>query len=120
MARHVTSNFYVALGPKRLHGPDLENAYNQVFFKIFSTYDKDAISHCQSYMGYLPIRLTLDIRKLTFLTRFMSADNHSIINGIHDEEYVLLCNKYDIPRNGKLINFKYFVWKHFKNIIPIN
>ena len=78
----------------------LENAYNQAFFKIFSTYDKDVISQCQYYMGYLPIRLTSDIRKLTFLTRLMSADNRSIINGIHDEEYVLLCNKYDIPSNG--------------------
>jgi hypothetical protein len=43
-----------------------ENAYNQAFFKIFSTYDKNVVSHCQFYMGYLPIRLILDIRKLTF------------------------------------------------------
>jgi hypothetical protein len=47
----------------------------------------------------------------------MSLDNLSITNGIYDEEYMLLCNKYNIPCDGKLINFKYFVWKHFEEII---
>ena len=40
-----------------------------------------------------------------------------MINGIYDEEYILLCNKYGIPSDRKLLNFKYFVWKHFEKLI---
>jgi len=93
----------------------LENAYSQAYFKIFSTYDKNVIAECHLYMGYLPIPFVLDVRKLNFLTRFMATNKNSVLTSIHDDEYILLCNKYGIPVDGKLTNFKYFVWNHFRN-----
>ena len=95
----------------------IEIAYNQAFFKVFSTFDKDVVSQCQFYMGYLPLRTILDIRKLSFLTKIMSVEAQPIGCSIVDEEYVMLCNKYDIACNGRQSNSKYFAWKHFQNVM---
>ena len=39
----------------------------------------------------------------------MATNKNSVLTGIHDDEYISLCNKYGIPIDGKLTNFKYIV-----------
>lgn len=46
---------------------NIDFVYNAQFSKLFHTFDKNIISQCQFYTGYLPASLLLDNRKLNFL-----------------------------------------------------
>jgi len=50
----------------------LENAYSQIYIKIFKSLDKNVIRNCQYYMGQLTGELKVTNRKLNFLTRVCS------------------------------------------------
>ena len=53
----------------------LEQAYSQIYAKIFKTFNKDVISLCQYYMGQMPIQLKIANRKLNFLFSLKSNNN---------------------------------------------
>jgi hypothetical protein len=94
----------------------MENAYNQAFFKIFKTFDKQIIESCQYYMGFLPFRLLLDVRKLTFLMKLRSLNYiflHTQLNG-SDKEFSLICDKYNFSQGIKFLNVKYEMWQYFE------
>ena len=44
----------------------IENAYFQVYNKLFHTFDRDVVKQCQFYLNYLPAELKLVSRKLNF------------------------------------------------------
>src|SRR6266496_656155 len=47
----------------------VEHAYSLAFMKIFRTFDNEIIKYCQQAMGYLPLRLLLDMRKLIHFSK---------------------------------------------------
>ena len=47
----------------------LENAYSQIYSKLFYSYDKNIIKNCQYHFGQLPIELKIINRKFNFLTK---------------------------------------------------
>ena len=96
----------------------IENAYNQVFFKIFQTFDKELVKQCQYNLGYLPMRLLLDVRKLNFLTKLNNMSHyvmHKLVSKT-DDEYLDLCQKYNFVMNPKCFNFKHVMWRYFESI----
>jgi hypothetical protein len=99
----------------------LENAYNQSFYKIFKTFDKQSIEYCQYYMGYLPVQLLLNVRKLNFLTK-VNDDNLNVMLALlrkNDNEYSSLCAKYNFPQNLKFFNFKNAMWTYFESQLTL-
>jgi len=53
----------------------IENAYSQAFMKFLRTFD-NKVEYCQYAMGYLPIKLSIDVRKLFYLSK---------LNNLHSE-----------------------------------
>ena len=45
----------------------LENSYYQDFMIIFKTFDKNILTICQFYFGYLPIELQKSLKQLNLL-----------------------------------------------------
>jgi hypothetical protein len=94
----------------------LDNAFSQAFYKIFNTFDKKIISQCQFYMGYLPMNLAVDLRKLNFYLKLLytSTDmNLHLLFSKDDDDFNLLCNKYDIHVT-QLHAVKYSLWAFFE------
>ena len=44
----------------------LAHPFNSVYTKLFSTFDKNVISLCQFYTGYLPLQYMLYLRMICF------------------------------------------------------
>ena len=99
----------------------LENAFNQAFFKIFKTFDKHVIEQCQFYMGYLPVSLLLDVKKLNFHTkiRCMEFNSMHIVVNRGADEYTALCSKYYFPIDLQYFNFKRAMWTYFERSLLI-
>ena len=51
----------------------IESAYASVFSKLFNTFNKDIIDECSFYCGVLPIRDTIDCRRISFLLKLQSV-----------------------------------------------
>ena len=45
----------------------VEKAFNQVFSKMFRSFDTQTIKHCKFYMGSLPMSMRIHLRQLEFL-----------------------------------------------------
>ena len=97
----------------------LENAFNQAFFKIFNTYDKQVVLQCQFYMGYLPLRLVIDHRKLTFLKKTIEQSDHPLFanNKLIYEQFSPICKKYSLDENLSKRSMKSKLWNHFSSLI---
>jgi len=39
----------------------IENAYSQGFMKLFHTFDNKLVEYCQYAMGYLPMKMLIDV-----------------------------------------------------------
>ena len=95
----------------------LENAYANVFYKIFNSYDKKIITQCQFYTGCLPMHLLLDLRKLTFFAKICTKAYyyHPLQHLVKwtNSEYDILCNKYGDGSNVNVNSLKFGMFQHF-------
>ena len=88
-----------------------ENAYSQVFFKIFKVSDKDSLKYCQFYMSCLPIELRIMEKKLKFLSVINNSKNLNCLNMAlvsEDTEFESILLKYNIPKNLAVKSHGYF------------
>jgi len=104
----------------------MENAYSQAFFKMFNSYDKNIIKHCQFYMGCLPICYLIDLRKLKFLYNLLATHFTTVpLSAMHhlakwtDSDFDILRLKYDIAVNLKPFNYKQIVYQCFKASLEV-
>ena len=104
----------------------MENAYSQTFFKMFNSYDKNIIKHCQFYMGCLPICYLIDLRKLKFLYNLLATHFTTVpLSAMHhlakwtDSDFDILRLKYDIAVNLKPFNYKQIVYQCFKASLEV-
>ena len=102
----------------------MENAYSQAFFKIFNTYDKNIFKQCQFYMGYLPMCVLIDLRKLNFLHNIVFQDISSRTLTYHlakwtDCDFEVLRNKYRIPDGSKMNYYKHWLSKFFESSLNL-
>jgi hypothetical protein len=89
----------------------LENPYTMVFNKLFGTFNKEIISHCQYYTGCLPLCYLLDMKIICFLQNFVNLkdDNFTAfylfsLSGISDLH--TCCARYNILRNDSKSTIK--------------
>jgi len=76
----------------------LENAGNQVYFKIFGTFDKSIAMHCMYYMGQLPLEMKIVKRKIQFLSKLkktQSASLRALLDGNRELDELLTRYKID-------------------------
>ena len=116
----------VELNNNLLHS--IENAYSQVFSKLFHTFDKSVIKQCQFYMGYLSAELKIANRKMNFLSKISLTNNFTctLLDVNLNELFCEMC-KYKIVLASNLqhldncllrtINFKGKLYKYFENDI---
>ena len=90
------------------------------FFKMFNSYDKKIIEQCQFYMGCLPIRMQIDLRKLKFLKNLHSTNYllHSSpmchLSNWMDSDFVNLKLKYGITDHMKPSKFTCIMYDAFQ------
>ena len=90
------------------------NVYNQAFYKIFRTFDKNIIITCQFYMNILPFDLLVDLQRLNFLDNIKNAVTYD--NDRNEIESIL--NRYGFVRNiNRANNWKTEMWRFFHNKI---
>jgi len=83
----------------------LENAYSQVYSKIFHTFNKTIIKQCQFYLGQMPIELKIASRRINFLKKISISDNmYCKYFDLQIDELFLSVNKYSCARAGDNIN----------------
>lgn len=98
-----------------------ENAYSQAFMKIFKTFDKDIIKSCQFFMGYLPIKLLIGVRRLNYLSKLQVSKVNVVCDGLllHDinVELFSICTKFNFTDIGIHCNWSNMMWSHFKSLL---
>ena len=95
----------------------LESAYSAAFSKLFGTYDKHVIKHCQFYCGVLPIADTIDVRRLNFLKGMSTVKNESVnfLFLLHEKgELHRLLAKHNILLNAQY-SWKFNIRNNFAN-----
>ena len=73
----------------------LENAYSQLYSKLFHTFNKDIIKQCQFYTGQMPIELKVANRRYNFLNKIGNLDSTLCkYFDVKNDELFILINKY--------------------------
>ena len=101
---------------------NLAYVYNAVFAKLFSTFDKGVIAHCQYYTGYLPFLLKLDLRKLNFLCALScnaSSTAGNLFQWLGQDEFKNLALKYNYNVNISRKKLTHTAWTLFKRQLLI-
>ena len=88
----------------------LENAYSQLYSKLFHTYNKNIIKQCQFYSRQMPIELKVANRRYNFLKKINTFDSSFCkYFDVKNDELLTLINKYccnDYNANIMLDNFR--------------
>ncbi len=95
----------------------LDHAYNAVFFKLFKSFDKTVINHCQFYTGFMPAKYAWDAAKMCFLNKLTtSAESLAgfLCHAVGQEEWVQLTNSYGINAPASSVSIKRKVWEKFQ------
>jgi len=83
----------------------LENAYSQLYSKLFHTFNKNIIMQCQFYSGQMPVELKIANRRFNFLKKVSLMDNtYYKYFDLKNNELVLLISKYFYANDGQSIN----------------
>jgi len=96
----------------------IEYAYSLAFMKIFKTFDENVVKCCQNALGYLPLKMLLDVRKLNFLSNLANMREQPMfeILLIHDQELLGICAKYFVVF-CKEANWKRLLLQHFADSV---
>ena len=109
----------VTLSNTEIHS--FTNAYNNIFYKIFRSFDKNTVSYCQWYCGFWPFELLYDYHRYNFLNRLVVNKLLTCTSAIDNPDYIeysKIQNKYDIQDSDSIGKIRYNIWKHFENMLP--
>ena len=101
---------------------NLSHVYNSIFFKIFSSFDKDVIKQCQYYCGYLPFSYYYTIKRLKFLAALKDATDSLpsfLLKWVGKREMISLEESIGIANSTVLTNFKKEAWRHFSGSLNL-
>lgn len=91
----------------------MDNAYNQIYHKIFKSFDNNVIASCQFFLGQLPFELKMICRKFNFMQKLKKSDNCTIRFLCHgDMDNSGLCDKFKISDDSNSVHEA--VWDYFK------
>ena len=107
----------------------IENAYSQVFSKIFHSFDRNVIRQCKFYMGQLTAELKINYRKLNFLSKINVDKNRYLrVFDLNRTELQSLALQHgiNIKINNRssdnwlsTINWKFYLFKYFETSLYI-
>ena len=84
----------------------LENAYSQLYSKLFHTFNKNIIRQCMFYFNQIPIELKIANRRFNFLKKIsLNSNNYCSYFDLKNSEIFTLINKYCCTLDGLNINF---------------
>ena len=91
----------------------MENAYNQIYFKMFKTFDVHVVNQCQYFMKKLPLELKYIVQKLKFISCLTNSSNIvlKVLSGM-DSEYNSICDKY-LVKGDNQSSFDVCIWDYF-------
>ncbi len=95
-------------------------AYNAIFVKVFSTFDRNIIEQCQFYTGILPLQYRYDLMRINFLFTLnciSASPANTIFNLFGFEDLVTLCEKYGISHDSLPASRSRIVWQHYCDYI---
>jgi hypothetical protein len=96
---------------------NLNYVHNAMFSKLFMTFDKTVIEQCHYYTGYLPLYLSLDLKRLKFLST-LSTSAHSpacyLFNWFGKEDFTKIVTKHSLSSVPKL-HWESVVWRNFQH-----
>ena len=101
----------------------LENAYSQLYSKLFHTFNKNIIKQCMFYFGQLPIELKIANRRFNFLKKIsLRGNKYCRYFDPVNNELCLLFNKYcglidsneDNSMSANQTDFKYLLIGYFE------
>ena len=97
----------------------IEYAYSLAFMKFFESFDTKVIQYCQYALGYLPLKLLIDVRKLTYLSNSLRLRKEPIyvILLVNDKEFSDLCRKYGFVDCSLSANWKQLMCMYFSSIV---
>ena len=88
--------------------------YNDIFVKLFSTFDKLIIEQCQYHTGVLPFQYRLmRINFLFSLSDSLSSPANVLFKLLGNHELEILCPKYKIKIDSTHANRTYRIWTAF-------
>jgi len=90
--------------------------------EFFRTFDNKVVEYCQFAMGYLPMKLSIDLRKLFYLSKrnYLHSEPIYKMVSVNDNELLNICSKYKFPGNVKHcrpINWKHSMWQYFESAV---
>ena len=97
------------------------NAYNNIYYKIFRSFDRNTIIYCQWYCGFWPFELLYDYHRHNFLNELVVSDslNNTIDLDIPEiVEFINIRKKYGILWNDSISKIRYKFWRYFEKILP--
>ncbi len=104
---------------------NLSYVYNAIFSKLFSTFDQKVIEQCQFYMGILPLQYRIDLMRLNFLDALKNqalyaSPANTLFITLENDEYEILCVKYNIPFNANAAARTKLFWTFFTEKLNIS
>lgn len=94
----------------------LEHPWDRAFMKIYATFDKRIVQQCQYYGGFLPISITVDLKRSEFLKKMKFSDNMlvcSLSNLLGQNDIEELAERYNSTVNSFLYNFRNIIYEHY-------
>jgi hypothetical protein len=85
----------------------LENAYSQVYSKVFHSFDRVVIKQCQFCCGQTPVELKVANRRINFLKRLNLTDN-------------IYCKYFDVEQNELITLVSRFCFMNDRNVTNLN
>ena len=119
--RFLHSQLY-GISAATLTNTELKNfcyACNNIFYKVFRSFDKNTILYCQWYCGFWPFELLYDYHRYNFLNKLVVADCLSNLSELDYPDYVEYVNiqcKYGIQERDSIAKIRYKLWKYFENL----
>ena len=95
-------------------------AYDSMFCKIFNSYDKNIISQCQYYSGYLSYNVVYELQRYMFVKKLFETsfiEIRSEIDCVDVREFSFLKTKYKFMENDSKVKLKMKAWKMFENCL---
>jgi hypothetical protein len=92
-------------------------AYNNVFAKLFKSFDVNIIRYCQFYCNILPFEFQYDLVRYNFLVKKDESESKSVLDKCDREVLNNLMVKYKLNIVDSPPRIKYKIWCYFENTL---
>lgn len=97
------------------------NAYNNIYYKIFRSFDKATVLYCQWYCGFWPFELLYDFNRYNFLHKlidFKLLVNNVDLDRSDYKDFVNIKDKYGLLESDSKARLRFKFWTYFEKLLP--